>query len=71
MHVILYTTRCPKCTVLANKLRDKRIPFTSCEDVNLMKSKGIDTVPVLDVDGKQMNFSDANTWINEQAEREV
>ena len=66
MKVTLYTTQCPKCMVLEKKLTAKNIEYSTVEDVNLMISKGFDTMPMLEIDDKVMDFKAANTWINEQ-----
>lgn len=66
MEVILYSTGCPKCNVLKKKLNDKNINFTENNDIDIMTSLGIEQVPVLSIDGKLMNFTQANTWINER-----
>ena len=68
MEVILYSTGCPKCNVLKKKLNDKNINFTENNDIDIMTSLGIEQVPVLSIDGKLMDFSQANTWINEREE---
>lgn len=65
MSIILYTTHCPKCLVLEKKLASKNIEFEEITDNELMLKKGFTMVPVLEVDGKIMNFKEANTWINE------
>lgn len=66
MNVILYTTHCPKCSILEKKLNEKNISFDERTDVDEMLNKGFDEVPVLDVNGKIMRFKEANTWVNEQ-----
>ena len=66
MKVVLYSTHCPKCTVLEAKLKNKNIRFEEVNDENLMIEKGFMSVPVLEVDGKIMNFKVANDWINKQ-----
>ena len=68
MKVILYTIHCPKCDVLEQKLNMKNISFTICEDVSVMQSKGIDAVPVLEVDGNLLQFPEAVRWVNAQAD---
>jgi len=69
MNIILYSTGCPKCNVLKKKLADKNIKYTENNDVDTMVSLGIDQVPVLSVDGKLLQFSEANNWINESEEK--
>ncbi len=66
MKVILYTTHCPKCSVLEKKLTAKNISYTEVTDVETMTQKGFDAVPILEVDETVMDFKEANTWINEQ-----
>lgn len=62
--VTLYTTGCPKCTVLKQKLIDKGVHFIENTNTDEMIALGIQTVPVLHVDGKQLNFSEAVKWVN-------
>ena len=65
--VTIYTTEtCPKCKILKKKLTDKNIDFKDETDVEVLKSLGIYDVPVLNVDGTLLDFSAANSWINEQ-----
>lgn len=63
---ILYTTHCPKCSVLEKKLKSKNIEFEICDDIDLMLSKKIQQAPYLEIDNKLMNFSEAIKWINEK-----
>lgn len=62
--VNLYTTHCPKCVVLENKLKAKNIEYNEISDVSVIAEKGYMSVPMLEVDDKVMNFTDANTWLN-------
>ena len=66
MKITLYSTHCPKCLVLEEKLEDKNIDYELVTDVDEMLKKGFQSAPVLEVDGKIMNFSEANRWINER-----
>lgn len=63
---ILYSTHCPKCNVLEQKLKQKNISYGVIDDVNIMVDKGFDFLPVFEVDGKIMEFNEAVKWINEQ-----
>ena len=67
MSIILYTTFCPRCRVLETKLKQKEIEYEEVTDVDLMTEKGFMSVPMLEVDGKTLNFTQSNTWINERA----
>lgn len=62
--MILYSTHCPKCEVLKKKLNSNGIDFEEVNDIRIMVEMGFMTAPILEVDGKIMNFSEANKWIN-------
>lgn len=65
--VTIYTTEtCPKCKILKKKLTDKNIDFKDETDVEELLRLGIKDVPVLKVDETLLDFSAANSWINEQ-----
>lgn len=65
MNVILYTSGCPKCDILKKKLDDKNIVYSVFNNIDKMIEMGLNEVPVLDVDGKRMNYIEAVKWINE------
>ena len=62
--VKLYTIDCPKCKVLEMKLDQKNIEYEKIKDIDIMKSLGIMTAPVLGVDDKLLMFADAVKYIN-------
>ena len=66
MKVILYTIHCPTCYILEQKLNMKGICFEVVEDVAAIQAKGIDVVPMLEVEGNLMGFADAVKWVNAQ-----
>lgn len=63
---MLYSTGCPRCNVLKKKLNEKGIDYTENNSVDEMVSMGIMEVPVLSVDGKLLDFSEAVKWVNEK-----
>ena len=69
MKIVLFSTKCPRCNVLEKKLQQKNISYEEINDVEIMKGKGYLTVPILEVDGKSMDFKTANDWINSQEVR--
>lgn len=69
MEIILYTTHCPRCTVLEKKLQQKGIKYTENTNLEDMLYRDIKTVPVLQVNGVLMDFSKAIKWVNEQESR--
>ena len=44
-------------------LNDKKIEYTQITDINIMKSKGIQSVPYLEVEGVLKNFKESMEWI--------
>lgn len=63
--MVLYTTHCPMCRVLKKKLDEANIDYTECDDIDIMKSKNIVSVPQLETDdGIIMDFTKAIAWIN-------
>lgn len=62
----LYTTHCPQCRALELKLNKKNIEYEVCEDTELMLSKGFKATPMLEVDDKLFNFTEAVKWVNNQ-----
>ena len=66
MNVILYSTGCPKCDVLKDKLTAKNISFTVVTDISVMDSLGIQFVPVLQIENNLMNYKEAVEWVNKQ-----
>lgn len=66
MSVTLFSTHCPRCNVLASKLKQKNIDYEEINDVDVMVQKGFTTVPVLEVDGVVYDFKQAVEWIGAQ-----
>ena len=64
MSVVLYSTHCPRCNVLEKKLQQKEVDYYEVNDTSIMEQKGYLSVPVLEVDGKSMDFKEAVDWIN-------
>ncbi|MCQ2052385.1 MAG: hypothetical protein MJZ03_00345 [archaeon] len=62
--MILYTIGCPKCIVLEKKLAAKGIPFEICNDIETIKAKGYDLLPVLEDGDNIMPFKEAVDFIN-------
>ena len=62
--ITLYSTGCPRCNVLVQKLNSKGIEYNVVNDVDVMTEKGISTVPVLEVNGQLLQFKEAVDWVN-------
>lgn len=66
MNIIFYSTHCPKCKVLKQKLDMKHVPYTENNSIEDMLALGIQTAPALSVDGELMDFAPAIRWVNSQ-----
>ena len=64
MNVVLFSTHCPRCNVLEKKLQQKKIDYKEINDTAIMEQKGYLSVPVLEVNGKSMNFKEAFNYVN-------
>lgn len=64
--IILYSTKCPRCLVLEKKLKQHNIDYEEVTDTNVMIKKGFTVTPMLEVDGKIMDFKEAVDWVNSQ-----
>jgi len=63
MSIVLYSTNCPKCKVLEKKLNSFGIDYSIVTDVDVMEQKGFQSAPVLEVDDKIYEFSEAVKWL--------
>lgn len=61
--VTLYSTGCPRCSVLKKKLTDAGVQYKEVTDVNEMLDRGISHAPQLLVDGDLLDFSEAIKWL--------
>ena len=65
--ITVYTTQtCPKCKILKKKLQEKGIEYQEFSDEDEMQRIGILSVPVMDVDGEQLDFPAAIKYVNER-----
>ena len=67
--VLLYSTHCPKCKVLAQQLEQKGITYklkATTDDLEEIIEKGYKSVPILVVGDNYMDFMKAIEWINLQ-----
>lgn len=64
--ITLYSTGCPKCQILKKKLDAKGINYTTVTDVNEMLTKGLNLMPVLQVNEQLLDFALAVEWVNKQ-----
>ena len=63
--VILYSTGCPMCEMLKDKLKEKNIEFVTVSDVDSILAKGIQNVPVLEVNNELLDTRKALAWVQD------
>ena len=64
--VTLFSTGCPKCRVLEQKLNAKNIDFVKNSDIQEVIDQGFMSVPVLKIDDKYYDFKQGVDWINNE-----
>ena len=64
--ITLYSTNCPKCNVLKQKLQSLNIDFEVSNNIDELINLGFMEAPILKVNDKYLNFSKAVNWIKEQ-----
>lgn len=62
--IILYSNNCPRCKILKKKLDDNKINYEIIDNVDTMIDKGFSTVPVLEINGRMLDFKEAVEWVN-------
>lgn len=64
----LFSTNCPKCKVIEKKLNAKELEYDTITDLDTILKFGeehnIRSAPILQVDDKVMDFSEANRWLS-------
>lgn len=64
-NIVLFSSGCPKCKVLKQKLDDRKIEYEVSEDFDELIEQNLQTVPVLKVNGEYYQFSEAIKVVNE------
>ena len=71
MEVTMYGTHCSQCKVMEAKLNKANIPFTYIDDeaavIQFGRDHGITMMPIVVVDDKVMNYTEAIKWLKEIA----
>ena len=65
MMITLYTIHCPQCNVLKKKLDAAGISYTLIDDRDTLRELGYTKLPILSVNGLDMDFHQAITWLKE------
>ncbi len=62
--ITLYSTNCPRCKILEQKLRQKNIDFQIESDMKNILNLGFRTSPILQIEDKYYEFGEAVKWVN-------
>lgn len=68
--IVLYSTGCPACNTLKLMLKKAEIEYIENNSKAEMLALGFTKIPVLSVDGINMEFDDAKKWIKENSKGE-
>lgn len=70
MQLIMYSTGCPRCKVLGMMLDKKGIAYEIDDNIDAMEQLGIESVPVLSIDGELMPYNEAVAWVTNYQEEQ-
>ena len=65
--VILYTiSTCSRCPIIKQMFDNCKVPYEEIEiDKQTAEEKGFEEMPILEVDGKMLEFGPMITWLQE------
>ena len=64
MKVKLYTTHCPKCKILEERLNEKKVKYEVIDNIDELQKMNFKSVPNLEIDGKIYNYLDSIRYLN-------
>lgn len=64
MKVKLYTTHCPKCKILEERLNEKKIKYEIVDNIEELQKMNFKSVPNLEIDGKIYNYLESIKYLN-------
>ena len=63
--IILYSTNCIRCRLVKQMLDIHNVSYTEINDQQAFEDKELESFPVLEVDGKIMEYSTILTWLKQ------
>lgn len=63
MITLYHSDGCPKCMLLERALQGKGVEYESVTDIDVMLEKGFMSVPMLEVDDKNLAFPQALEYV--------
>ena len=67
--ITLYSTNCPKCNVLEQKLQKANIDFNISNNLDNLIKQGFREAPILEINNQYLTFSEAIKWVKEKEEK--
>ena len=65
-NIIIYSTNtCFRCKLVKQMLSQHNVEYTETTDIEAMKEKGFKEVPMMEVDGRILDYSDVLTWLKD------
>ena len=64
MKVKLYTTHCPKCKILEERLNEKKVKYEVIDNIEELQKMNFKSVPNLEIAGKIYNYLDSIRYLN-------
>ena len=61
--IVLYSTNCPRCSVLEKKLTQLGVKYRLNTNVEEMIALGMTQAPMLSVEGELLDYKAANEWL--------
>ena len=64
--ITLYSNHCVRCDILKQKLDSKNVSYNLVDKTEDLIEKGLanEFFPILEVDGKLLNFGESNDYVN-------
>ena len=64
MKVKLYTTHCPKCKILEERLNEKKVKYEVIDNIEELQKMNFKSDPNLEIDGKIYKYLDSIRYLN-------
>ena len=64
--IVLYSTNtCSRCKIVKQILNIHNVKYTEITDVDIMKEKGFNEAPIMEINDKTLDYGDIVEWLKE------
>lgn len=63
--IILYSNDCKRCNLVKRMLDAHQVEYAEIKDQRIIAEKDFESAPVLEIDGKAMEYQAILTWLRE------